>query len=164
MPDIHNPADVRNPLADLTDYDWLEFVSFAWKVEREGYDYASEEYSPRFETPVMQAVADEPTQLKDFYRANVAAVDTWWDTVGGDTACDLQNAHVDEAWQRREDAMLWGIRCTDGHVITCDTHEYRDSLAGRMRAEAAQPGRREPAALLQRFAPGGDWNESSLPA
>lgn len=164
MPDIHNPADVRNPLADLSDYDFLEFVSFVWKVKGEGsYSYAEENYGPRFDAPTMQAIADDSQQLKAFYRANLKAVSSWWDTVGGEAACDLQNDHVDEAWKRREDAMLFGIRCTDGHVITCDTAEYRDQLVATMVAEQQRPGtRREPAVLLHRDAPGGAWTETPV--
>lgn len=146
----------------FTEYDWLELAAFDSKVSSEGFTYAAAEYGPRFETPEMQAIAAAPTRLKFLYDRQRPNIDKWWDEEPN--AGDLIDAHNTEADRRAEDAMLWGIRCTDGHVITCDSHEYRDSLAGRMRAEAGQPGRREPAALLQRFAPGGDWNESSLPA
>lgn len=164
MPDIHNPVDVCNPLADLSDYDFLAFVAFVWKVKQEGsYSYAEENYGPKFEAAAMQVVADDSKQLKEFYRANLKAVSSWWDTVGGDAAVELHNDHVDESEQRDQDACLWGIRCTDGYVITCNTREDRDNHVARMNADRG-PGRREPAALLQRFQPGGEWNESPLPA
>jgi hypothetical protein len=164
--DIHSPSDVRNPLApNVTDFDWLEFVAFVWKATQEGsYGYAVENYAPRFEAAAMQVIAADPKQFRMFYDAKKTDVDTWWDTVGGQTACDLHNAHVDEADKRLEDARLWGLRCTDGYTITCDTREDRDQLAGRMQAEGNRLGRRMPAALLQRFAAGGDWNETRLPA
>jgi hypothetical protein len=151
-----NTTDIKNPTA-LSDYDWLEFVSFAWKVDREGYAYAVENYGPEFEdTTLPQGGRD----LKALYREHKEKVTQWWDTVGGDAACDLQNDHVDEARKRKEDARLWGIRCTDGFVITCDTQEYRDSQAADMR-DNHREGWRMPQALLSRTVPGGDWAEDS---
>jgi hypothetical protein len=160
MPDTRNPADVCNPITDLSDYDFLEFVSFVWKVKQEG-SYSEENYGPDFEAPAMQAIADDPKQLRAFYRANLKAVQSWWDTVGGENAVDLHNAHVDEQRKREEDARLWGIRCTDGYVITCDTRESRDGQVAYMNENRGK-GWREPAALLQRFAPGAAWNETRL--
>jgi len=146
----------------FTEFDWLELVAFDSKVNREGFTYAAAEYAPRFEHPAMQAVVADRYQLKFLYDRQKPAIDAWWDTEG-DNAVDLINAHVDESDRREQDARLWGIRCTDGYVITCGTREYRDQLAGRMVAEQQRPSRREPAALLQRFVPGGDWNETPTP-
>lgn len=163
MPDTHNPTDVQNPIADLSDYDWLEFVAFVWKVKQEGsYSYAEENYGPTFEGADMKAVADDSAQLKAFYRANLKAVSSWWDAVGGDTAVDLHNAHIDEERKREKDARLWGIRCVDGYVITCDNKEGRDRQVVYLNENRGK-GWRVPAALLQRFTPGGEWNEKPLP-
>lgn len=163
MADIHNPADVQNPLPGLSDYDWLEFVSFVWKVEQEGsYSYAEENYGPDFEAPAMQALTGDSRQLRAYYRANLAAVETWSDTVGGDNAVTLHNDHVDEQRKREQDARLWGIRCTDGYVITDQTEQDRDRQAARM-ADNRGKGWREPAALLHREVAGGEWTETPLP-
>lgn len=146
----------------FTEYDWFELAAFDSKVNREGYAYAAKEYAPKFEDPTMQAVAADPYQLKYLYDRQRPAIDAWWDAEPN--AVDLLNAHVDESDRRQENTRLWGIRCTDGHVITCDSREYRDSLVASMRAEAGTPGRRTPAVLLRRFVPGGQWNENPLPA
>lgn len=146
----------------FTEYDWLELVAFDSKVSSEGYTYAFEEYAPRFEDPVMKSVAADSYQLKHLHDRQKAAIDAWWDSEG-DNAVDLLNDHVDESDRREKDARLWGIRCTDGHVITCDTKESRDRQVMYLNENRGK-GWREPAALLQRFAPGGDWNESRLPA
>lgn len=163
MPDIHNPADVKNPLPGLSDYDWLEFVSFVWKVEQEGsYSYAEENYGPDFEAPAMQAVADDSRQLRAYYRANLAAVETWSDTVGGSNAVDLVNDHVDEQRKREQDARLWGIRCTDDYVITCDTEQGRDRQVAYLKQNHGKRWR-TPAALLRRDVAGAEWTEAPLP-
>lgn len=158
MPDIHNPADVRNPIPTvLSDYDWLELVSFVWKVRQEGsYTYARDNYRPRFEAPAMQALADDNRKLRAFYSEHKTAADAWSKTVGGDAACDLLNAHVDEERQRREDARLWGFRCTDGYVITRDSEQERDEHAARLLKDQGK-GWRVPAVLLHRDTPGAPW-------
>lgn len=145
----------------FTEYDWLELIAFDSKVNSEGYSYAAENYAPRFETPEMQAVAADGCQLKFLYDSQRPSIDAWRDAEPN--AVDLVNAHIDEERRRRQDACLWGIRCTDGYVIACDTREYRDQLAASMHAEEARPGRRKPAALLQRFFAGAAWHETRLP-
>jgi hypothetical protein len=146
----------------FTEYDWLELIAFDSKVNREGYGCAADNYAPRFETPEMQAVAADGRQLKFLYDRQQPAIDAWWDTEPN--GVDLVNAHIDEERKRRENGRLWGIRCTDGHVITCDTRDYRDQLAASMQAEEARPGRRVPAARLQRFFAGAGWHETRLTA
>lgn len=155
-----NVTDIQNP-TDLSDYDWLEFVSFVWKVEREGFSYAAEEYRPKFEAEQMQEVARSYESLRDFHRTHAAKVDTWAEQIGGERACDLTNDHVDECRQREEDACLWGIRCTDGYVIAVPTRQARDSRAARL-LNNPREGRRVPAALLHRVVAGGEWTETAL--
>jgi hypothetical protein len=96
--------------------------------------------------------------LRTLYVENEDKVESWWLLVGSERACDLHNAHVDEERKRREDARLFGIRCTDGHVITYDTAEGRDSYSAYMLDNQGE-GRRAPAALLVRDVPGGEWTE-----
>ncbi|MGY0065164.1 hypothetical protein ACWY4P_53590 (plasmid) [Streptomyces sp. LZ34] len=154
-------SSISNPTA-LSDYDWLEFVSLVWKVRNEGsYSYTVENWPPAFESTDMQAIAASRARMLAYYQENRGKVDAWWDVVGGERAVDLHNAHVDEARKREQDACLWGIRCTDGYVITCETQEYRDSFVGYLVREYQEhpEGRRMPEALLHRDAPGGEWAE-----
>jgi hypothetical protein len=98
-------TDIQNPTA-WSDYDFLEFEAFVSKVENEGFTYAAEEYTPEFESPELQAIADDLGALRRLYLEHEAKVDDWYTQVGGERACDLHNAHVDEARQRRRAARL----------------------------------------------------------
>lgn len=150
-------TDIQNPTA-LSDFDWLEFVSFVWKVENEGYEYAAEHYGPDFEDTGLPVDGDD---LRDLYHRYFDAVETWAETVGGQEACDLHNAHVDETRRRKDDACLWGLRCTDGYVI----HEQSEESANRTVAYLlANPGSgwRTPGALLRRTEVGGEWTETVI--
>ena len=154
-------TDIQNP-TPLSDYDFLEFEGFVHKVKWEGsYSYAAENYAPEFESPEMQGVAADPAKLRAFYRENRAKVDAWYEAVGVERACDLHNAHVDESRKREDDACLWGIRCTDGFVIHERTKESRDRRVAYLQENQGK-GWRIPAALLARFTPGGEWNETEL--
>jgi hypothetical protein len=48
----------------FTEYDWLELVAFGQKVDREGFDYAFDNYPPRFRDPEMQDVAIDADQRR----------------------------------------------------------------------------------------------------
>ena len=150
-------TDIQNPTT-WSDFDWLEFEAFVSKVENEGFTYAAENYGPNFESPELQAIAADLSSLRKLYLENEAKVDDWWTTVGGERACELHNAHVDEERQRREDGRLYGIRCTDGHVITCDSEESRDHRAAYLLDNHAE-GWRVPQTLLRRAVPGGEWTD-----
>lgn len=148
-------TNIQNP-TDWTDFDFLEFEAFVSKVENEGFTYAAENYPPRFESAELQDIAADLGRLRTLYVENEAKVDDWYTAVGGERACDLHNAHVDEERQRREDARLFGIRCTDGFVITSDTEENRDGTVAYLRENEGK-GWRVPTALLRRDIPGGEW-------
>jgi hypothetical protein len=150
-------TDIQNP-TDWSDFDFLEFEAFVSKVENEGFTYAAENYGPNFESPELQAIADDLGALRTLYVENEAKVDAWWSTVGGERACDLHNDHVDEERQRREDARLFGIRCTDGYVITEDSEESRDRTVAYL-LENDGKGWRVPQTLLRRETPGGEWTD-----
>ncbi|QBJ94461.1 hypothetical protein D0Z67_29265 (plasmid) [Streptomyces seoulensis] len=150
-------TDIANP-TDWSDYDFLEFEGFVSKVENEGFTYAAEEYSPKFESPELQAIANDFGKLRAFYLEHEPKIDAWYQQVGPERACDLHNAHVDEERQRREDACLFGIRCTDGQVITCGSEQYRDQLSADLLAREGN-GWRVPEALLRRDTPGGQWTD-----
>lgn len=151
-------TDIQNPTT-WSDFDFLEFEAFVSKVENEGFSYAAENYGPNFEAPELQAIASDLGQLRTLYIENEAKVDDWYAAVGGERACDLHNAHVDEERRRREDARLFGIRCTDGFVITSESEEGRDRTAAYLLAQADKQGLRRAAVLLRRDEPGGEWTE-----
>lgn len=150
-PSIQNPTD-------WSDYDFLAFVSFVWKVEREGFTYAAENYGPKFETPALQAAANDLRALRTLFREHGSKVDAWSEAVGGKQACDLHNDHVDEERKREVDACLFGVRCTDGFVIHYATEEYRDQQVAYLQANAGK-GYRIPVAVLSRTEAGGIWTQ-----
>ena len=161
MTNTTETASIHNP-TDLSDFDWLEFVALVWKVRNEGsYRYAVENWAPKFESPAMQAIADDDAELRAFYGENKAKVDAWWDVVGGERAVDLHNDHIDEARQRQKDACLWGVRCTNGHIVHKLSEAERDAFVQRLLADT-HPHRRVLEALLHRDVPGGEWTESPL--
>ncbi|MEU0624916.1 hypothetical protein ABZ329_29165 [Streptomyces rubiginosohelvolus] len=150
-------ADIQNP-TPWSDYDFLEFECFVSKVGTEGFSYAAEHYGPKFENAELQKVTDNLGTLRAFYREHHSKIDAWYETVSGERACDLHNDHVDEARKRKEDARLFGIRCTDGYVITYASAAARDRDAQHLLDNRGK-GWREPAAMLRRLAPGGEWTE-----
>jgi hypothetical protein len=153
-------SEIQNPTA-LSDYDWLEFEGFASKVDSEGFTYAYENYGPDFEDPSMQALAEDMGKLRAYHRENAHLVDEWWAKVGGERGCDLHNAHVDENRKRRQDACLWGIRCTDGYIITEQSEQDRSRTVAYLQASPGK-GRRQASALLHRTVAGGAWTENLL--
>lgn len=155
---MSSTTSIQNP-TDWSDYDFLAFEGFVSKVEREGFTYAAENYGPCFESPELQAIEGDLSALRELYIKYQPKVDAWYEAVGGERACALHNAHVDEERQRADDACLFAIRCEGGHVITCDSQEYRDRLWGDMKEQAGQPHRYIPTALLVREVPGGEWTE-----
>lgn len=150
-------SDIQNP-TDWSEYDFLEFECFVSKVNNEGFTYAAENYGPCFESPELQSIAADLGTLRTLYVENEDKVDTWYEAVGGERACDLHNAHVDEERQRREDARLFGIRCTDGFILTKDSEEDRERTVAYL-LENKDKGWRVPAVLLAREVPGGEWTE-----
>ncbi|MGW2384443.1 hypothetical protein [Streptomyces sp. NPDC001658] len=158
-------TDIQNPTT-WSDFDFLEFEAFVSKVENEGFTYAAENYGPNFEDPKLRAIADDLGLLRTLYVENEAKVEAWWLAVGPERACDLHNDHVDAERQRREDARLFGIRCTDEFVITEESEESRARTAAYL-LENRGKGWRVPDVLLRRDTPGGEWAEdgpASLPA
>lgn len=154
---MSSTTDIQNP-TDWSDYDFLEFECFVSKVDREGFTYAAENYGPEFENPQLRALAEDLGTLRTLYVENEAKVEAWWEAVGGERACDLHNAHVDESDQRREDARLFGIRCTDGFILTEDSEEDRARTVAYL-LENKGKGWRVPAVLLAREVAGGEWTE-----
>lgn len=152
-----DPTTIHNP-TEWSDFDFLEFEGFVHKVAIEGFLYAADNYGPEFEDPQLKAVTESLDSLRAFYREHLPKVEAWYEQVGMQRACDLHNAHVDEERQRREDARLFGIRCTDGFVITVGSEEEREQRATYLLKNAGQ-GWRVPASLLRRDVPGGAWSD-----
>ncbi|MFD9567723.1 hypothetical protein [Streptomyces sp. NPDC059994] len=147
----------------MSEYDFMEFECFVSKVNIEGFLYAADNYSPRFESPELQAATEDLSDLRAFYRKHLPTVEAWYEEVGGEKACDLHNDHVDESRKRIEDARLWGVLCTDGYVITCDNEEARERWIAELQ-ESAGKGWRVPAMRVYRTVPGGKWTETPLDA
>ncbi|MGW2725522.1 hypothetical protein [Streptomyces sp. NPDC001492] len=148
------------PLPELSEYDFMELVAFQFKVEWErSFPYTWSNYPPRFEAPELAEYGTVRWKFSRLYSRYKPKVMAWREEVGGERAVELHNAHIDERNQRRKDACLFGVRCEDGYVITCDTQAYRDRLWGELHEEAGKPHRRVPAALLVREVPGGAWAE-----
>ncbi|MEU1273038.1 hypothetical protein [Streptomyces sp. NPDC005799] len=156
-PEETTVTDIQNP-TDWSDFDFLEFEAFCSKVNIEGFTYAAENYGPNFEDPQLKVIAEDLGQLRTLYVENEDKVDTWYLAVGGERACDLHNAHVDEERQRREDARLFGFRCTDGYVITADSKADRDRSVAYL-LENEGKGWRVPQTLLRRETAGGEWTD-----
>lgn len=148
------------PIPELSEYDFMELVAFQFKVEWErSFPYTWSNYPPHFEAPDLAEYGTVRWKFSRLYSQYKPKVKAWQAKVGGERACELHNAHIDERRQRAEDARLFGIRCEDGVVITCASQEYRDRLWGQLKEDAGKPHRRVPAALLAREVPGGEWAE-----
>lgn len=157
-------TDAYAARAGMSRYDFLELEAFASKVNHEGYSYAAEHYSPEFEATELRNTASDPQELRALYRTHRPAIDAWWEELGGEVACDLHNDHIDESRKRKNDACLWGIRCTDGHVVHYATEEGQKRCVARLiQSKKERPDIRcsVPESLLRRDVPGGEWTEET---
>jgi hypothetical protein len=132
--------------AVLSDYDLLELVVFASKVESEGYDYAAEEYAPDFEFNDFARI--DRDELDHIWRTHRSAVDAWW-AAHPDDGVDLHNAHVDASRKRLSDRCLWGVRYDHGGESACDSEAEARFLVDHPSWRARW--------LLHRDQPGGEW-------
>jgi hypothetical protein len=89
---------MTNTPPELSDYDFLELVAFDAKVDWEGFDYAFEEYPPRFESRELQAVADDYSGLKALRAAHLEKIQSFWQEDG---AMSRYDRHLDAADKRR---------------------------------------------------------------
>lgn len=97
------PTPVTVPTKDtpLSDYDFVELVAFASKVESEGFGYAYEEYPPHFEAPELAPIADDYSLLRQLFDEWEEALDEFWTRPDAE---DVYDAHIDEARRRRREA------------------------------------------------------------
>ncbi|WP_405558923.1 hypothetical protein OHV08_33865 [Streptomyces canus] len=107
------PTPVAVPTKDtpLSDYDFVELVAFASKVENEGFGYAYEEYPPHFEAPELAPVADDYSLLRELYLAREEALDEFWTRSDAEAVYD---AHIDEARRRRRAARPAAVAAAGG--------------------------------------------------
>lgn len=94
------PTPVPTKDTPLSDYDFVELVAFASKVESEGFGYAYEEYPPRFEAPELAPIADDYGLLRQLFEEWQEAVDEFWTRPDAEAVYD---AHIDEARRRRRE-------------------------------------------------------------
>ncbi|MFI8535399.1 hypothetical protein ACIGMX_34780 [Streptomyces aquilus] len=97
-----HPEPVAVPSKDtpLPEYDFIELVAFASKVESEGFGYAFEEYPPHFEAPDLAPIAAEYSLLRQLLKEWQEAVHEFWTRPDAEAAYD---AHIDEARRRRRE-------------------------------------------------------------
>lgn len=132
----------------LSEYDFMELVAFDSKVENEGFSYAAEEYSPRFERDGLKH-CDDFNVLRDLLREYRDELDTFWKR---EDACDVHNAHQMRVRKRFEDMCLWGVKRRDGYVIPCATEETT-------RYYISQPDHFHPVALMRRESAAAAWEK-----
>ncbi|WP_331764779.1 hypothetical protein [Streptomyces sp. NBC_01238] len=153
--------------AGFTQHDWLELLGFTWKIENEGYEYASEHYAPSFDTPALQAIVadDDPRPLRGLYRQYYKALQAWQEAVGWQEVDRLRTAHLRQEKERREAHLLWAVHPGGNwdYAAHSDAFETREDaekwIAGQ--DELVQKYGWKPWAgrLLHRTEPGADWTE-----
>lgn len=154
--------------AGMSEYDWLEFVGFTWKVDSEGYDYASEHYAPEFESDGLKAVADSETSLRVLYRKHLPLVEAWQAAVGYKEVDRLWTAHLREEKERGEVNKLWAVHPGGdwdyaAYMQAFDTREDVDRwIEGRKVLVEKHGWKPWTGHILHRDLPGGEWTR--LPA
>ncbi|NUP18364.1 MAG: hypothetical protein HOZ81_20230 [Streptomyces sp.] len=96
--ELPKPIVVPSKDTPLSDYDFVELVAFASKVESEGFGYAFEEYPPHFEAPELAPIAADFSLLRQLFNEWEEALDEFWTRSDAEAVYD---AHIDEARQRR---------------------------------------------------------------
>lgn len=149
--------------AVMSQYDWLEFAGFTWKVESEGYDYASEHYGPDFESDNLKAVADNETSLRALYRKHQPLVEAWQEAIGYEEVGRLWDAHLREEKERGEAHLLWAVHpggdwnyaaYTDAFDSREAVDAWIESRKGLMEKHGWKPWAGH---ILRRDTPGGEW-------
>lgn len=97
---LPQPVVVPSKDTPLSEYDFVELVAFAHKVESEGFGYAFEEYPPRFEAPELAPVAADYSLLRQLFDEWQEALGEFWTRPDAGAVYD---AHNDEARRRRRE-------------------------------------------------------------
>lgn len=149
--------------AGFTQYDWLELLGFSSKVENEGYEYASENYAPKFEADTLRAVADNETSLRALYREHHAALEAWQEDVGYKEVDRMWTAHLREEKERGEADRLWAVHpggdwnyaaYTDAFETRGDVDRWIEGRRGLVEKHGWKPWAGH---ILHRDTPGGEW-------
>lgn len=152
-------------------YDWMELIGFTWKTQSEGYEYASENYSPEFESERLRAIAedDDPRPLKKLYRQHAQALEAWQENAGWETVSDLWDAHLREEKERKEAHLPWGLHPGGdwnfgAYSEAFETREQALEAIAKQNDLAEQYPHFVPftGRLLHRQVPGGEWTETPL--
>lgn len=152
----------------FTQYDWLELLGFASKVNSEGYEYAAENYAPEFHTEELKKVAedDDPRPLKKLFNDHEHALEAWQEAIGWEEVDRLWTAHLREEKERKEAHLLWALHPGGDW----DFGAYSDAFETREKAleNIAQQNElaekyphfnRFTGRLLHREEPGGQWKQ-----
>lgn len=145
--------------ATLTDYDLMVLVAFETKAQSEGEnEYTFENWTWKFETAALNERGASFAGFMELLRENRNTIDAW-DAAHVEDACDLINAHHDEARRREDDACLWAGRRNDGQIFPVKTREQAEWYLkpGNMPADLTFT-------LQTREAPGGAWIDAPTPA
>lgn len=151
--------------SEFTEYDWLELLGFAWKIDSEGYEYAAENYSPSFEAPDLQVIADDPDPrpLRALHEQHLTALTDWQEQVGYEEVGRLWDAHLREEKERKEAHLLWAVHPGGDWNYAA----YSDAFESREAADKWIEGRAElvekygwkpwTGHMLHRDQAGGEW-------
>ncbi|MCM3884143.1 hypothetical protein [Frankia sp. R82] len=85
----------------MSEYDWMELVSFDFRIEEGGFDSAYLSYPPTFEDPGLQTIAADERLLHRAVLGLQVELERWREVHFGDAAV-LIDAHRRQAAQRRE--------------------------------------------------------------
>lgn len=133
---------------DLSEYDFMELVVFQSTVDIEGFSYAAQEYAPAFEKDNLSTTHDR-NELDKLLAAYEQPLNEFWQRPDAD---DLHDQHLDRARQRRDDALLWGVRqAQDESVVPVDTESHARRLVGTVTAYDR---------VMHRDIPGGEWRDA----
>lgn len=157
--------------SEFTEYDWLELLGFASKIENEGYEYASENYAPHFETPGLQAIVndDDPRTLRALYEKHHQTLTEWQGQLGYKEVGRLWDAHLREEKERKEAHLLWAVHpggdwnyaaYMNAFATREDAEQWIEGRVGLVEKHGWQPWQGH---ILHRDEPGGQWTTVDAP-
>ncbi|TXS21418.1 hypothetical protein EAO71_27345 [Streptomyces sp. ms191] len=86
---------------ELSEYDFLELAAFDAKVDWEGFDYAYEEYPPRFEAAELLSIAQDYSKLRSLRAAYLDKIRAFWDQEDAQGKYDRHLTAADNRMARR---------------------------------------------------------------
>ncbi|CAM4364944.1 hypothetical protein NORO109296_26080 [Nocardiopsis rhodophaea] len=77
---------------ELSDYDFMELVAFGVKADSDGFEYAADDYPPRFKNPELARwVGSGYDRLYALYTSRTVEIARFW---GRSDAQERYNAHI----------------------------------------------------------------------